>query len=253
MSLSTTALNALHRELGGRLVDFAGWELPVQFTGIIAEHQHTRQSASLFDVSHMGQVLIRPRSGNLTDAAAALETLIPASVAGLAQGRQRYGLFTHSNGRVLDDLMFAHHGDRYFLVVNAARSGHDLELLRTLAGVTVEHLADRSLLALQGPRAEEALAALVPEAAQLKFMDSQILTWDGVEVWVSRSGYTGRAPRQRTWPVPCWSLTGCCRPVSGPATRSGWKRACRCTGMTSAPKSRRLRLTWAGPSRRHGA
>lgn len=191
MSLSTTALNALHRELGGRLVDFAGWELPVQFTGIIAEHQHTRQSASLFDVSHMGQVLIRPRSGNLTDAAAALETLIPASVAGLAQGRQRYGLFTDSNGGVLDDLMFAHHGDRYFLVVNAARAGHDLELLRTLADVTVEHLADRSLLALQGPRAEEALAALVPEAAQLKFMDSQILTWDGVEVWVSRSGYTG--------------------------------------------------------------
>ena len=202
MSLSTTALNALHRELGGRLVDFAGWELPVQFTGIIAEHQHTRQSASLFDVSHMGQVLIRPRSGNLTDAAAALETLIPASVAGLAQGRQRYGLFTNSNGGVLDDLMFAHHGDRYFLVVNAARSGHDLELLRTLADVTVEHLADRSLLALQGPRAEEALAALVPEATQLKFMDSQILTWDGVEVWVSRSGYTGEDGFEISVPSP---------------------------------------------------
>ena len=140
MSLSTTALHGLHKELGGRLVDFAGWELPVQFAGIIAEHQHTRQSASLFDVSHMGQVLIRPESGNLADAAAALETLIPASVAGLKEGRQRYGLFTDEHGGVLDDLMFAHHGDRYFLVVNAARSDHDLGLLRTLEGVTVEHL-----------------------------------------------------------------------------------------------------------------
>lgn len=191
MSLSTTALHGLHEELGGRLVDFAGWELPVQFAGIIAEHQHTRKSASLFDVSHMGQVLIYPESGNLADAAAALETLIPASVAGLKEGRQRYGLFTDENGGVLDDLMFANHGDRYFLVVNAARSDHDLGLLRTLEGVTVEHITDRSLLALQGPRAEEALAGLIPDAAGLRFMDSRILDWDGVTVWVSRSGYTG--------------------------------------------------------------
>ena len=191
MSLSTTALHGLHEELGGRLVDFAGWELPVQFAGIIAEHQHTRKSASLFDVSHMGQVLIYPESGNLADAAAALETLIPASVAGLKEGRQRYGLFTDENGGVLDDLMFANHGDRYFLVVNAARSDHDLGLLRTLERVTVEHITDRSLLALQGPRAEEALAGLIPDAAGLRFMDSRILDWDGVTVWVSRSGYTG--------------------------------------------------------------
>ena len=191
MSLSTTALHDLHKELGGRLVDFAGWELPMQFAGIISEHQHTRQSASLFDVSHMGQILIRPKSGNLADAAAVLETLIPASVAGLKEGRQRYGLFTDENGGILDDLMFAHHGDRYFLVVNAARSDHDLGLLHTLEGVTVEHLTDRSLLALQGPRAEEALCGLVPEATGLKFMDSQILDWDGIEVWISRSGYTG--------------------------------------------------------------
>ena len=121
----------------------------------------------------------------------ALETLIPANVAGLKEGRQRYRLFTDEHGGVLDDLMFAHHSDRYFLVVNAARSDHDLGLLRTLEGVTVEHLTDRSLLALQGPRAEEALAGLVSEAAGLKFMDSRILDWDGVAVWVSRSGYTG--------------------------------------------------------------
>ena len=191
MSLSTTALHGLHEELGGRLVDFAGWELPVQFAGIIAEHQHTRKSASLFDVSHMGQVLIYPESGNLADAAAALETLIPASVAGLKEGRQRYGLFTDENGGVLDDLMFANHGDHYFQVVNAARSDHDLGLLRTLERVTVEHITDRSLLALQGPRAEEALAGLIPDAAGLRFMDSRILDWDGVTVWVSRSGYTG--------------------------------------------------------------
>ena len=191
MSLKTTALHALHSELGGKLVDFAGWDLPVQYSGIIAEHQHTRAAASLFDVSHMGQLVVRPESGDLADAAAALETLIPASVAGLAEGRQRYGLLTNDDGGVLDDLMFANHGDRFYVVVNASRAEHDIDLLRTLDGVSIEVLSDRALIALQGPAAEAALSRLIPAIADLTFMDSAILDWDGVEVWVSRSGYTG--------------------------------------------------------------
>ncbi|RRD04966.1 glycine cleavage system aminomethyltransferase GcvT [Arachnia propionica] len=191
MSPITTALHPLHVELGARLVDFAGWELPVSYSGVIAEHQHTRQAASLFDVSHMGQVWLRPTSGNLAEVATALERLTPASVLGLKTWRQRYGLFTDDNGGVLDDFMFANHEDRFHVVVNAARTEHDLALLRTLPGIEVEHLTDRALLALQGPRAEQALATLVPQATELVFMDSLPLTWNGVELWVSRSGYTG--------------------------------------------------------------
>lgn len=159
----------------------------MQFAGGVKEHQHTREAASLFDVSHMGQVLIRPAPGDIGDAAAALETLIPASVAGLAEGRQRYGLITTDDGGVVDDLMFAHHGDRFFLVLNAARTETDLSLLRRLDGVTVEHLTDRALLALQGPAAEEALCTLLPAVRDMVFMDSAVLG----EAWVSRSGYTG--------------------------------------------------------------
>lgn len=189
--MATTALHPLHEALGGRLVDYAGWQLPVQFAGILAEHRHTRQSASLFDVSHMGQVLVTARSGQQADAAAALETLIPASVAGLAEARQRYGLLTTDDGTVIDDLMFANHGDRFYLVLNAARTEVDLARLRTLDGVTIEHLIDRSLLALQGPLAATALVRLIPGVADLLFMDSVHLDWDSTTVWVSRSGYTG--------------------------------------------------------------
>ena len=202
MPLSSTALHGLHTELGGRSVEFAGLELPVQFAGVIAEHRHTRAAASLFDVGHMGQVVVRAVSGDLADAAAALETLIPANVAGLGPWRQRYGLFTTDSGGVSDDLMFAHHGDHYFLVVNAARTGHDLALLGGLPGVAVEHLTDRALLALQGPRAEEALSTLMPTAAGLRFMDSRILDFGGVEAWVSRSGYTGEDGFEISIPNP---------------------------------------------------
>ncbi len=189
--MKMTALHPLHVELGGRLVDFAGWELPVQFAGIIAEHQHTRSAASLFDVSHMGQVLVSATSGDVAYAAAALETLIPASVAGLAEGRQRYGFITTDDGGIVDDLMFANHGSRFLVVLNASRTDVDLEHLNRLDGVTITHLTDRSLLALQGPHAATALERLIPGAGELKFMDSVSLDWDGTTVWVSRSGYTG--------------------------------------------------------------
>ena len=187
-----TGLYDLHVEQGARMVPFAGWDMPVQFPmGVMAEHLHPRQRAGLFDVSHMGQVLVTPDDGQMATAAAALETLIPADVAGLAQGRQRYGLFTNDAGGILDDLMFANRGDHFLLVVNAACAEQDIAHLRTLAGVTVTPVTDRGLVALQGPQAEVALARLVPGVADMRFMDSTALEWDGVALWISRSGYTG--------------------------------------------------------------
>lgn len=187
-----TGLYDLHVELGARMVPFAGWEMPVQYPmGVMAEHLHTRTRAGLFDVSHMGQVLVTPNDGDMATAAAALETLIPADVAGLAPGRQRYGLFTNDAGGVLDDLMFANRGDHYLLVVNAACADQDIAHLRGLSGVTVTPVTDRGLIALQGPQAEAALARLVPGVAAMRFMDSAVLDWDGVALWISRSGYTG--------------------------------------------------------------
>ena len=191
MSLKTTALHPLHTELGGKLVDFAGWELPVQYAGILAEHRHTREAASLFDVSHMGQVLLHPLTGDASEAAAALETLVPANLLGLTPGRQRYGLFTDDRGGVLDDLMIARRPGHLFLVVNAARTDHDLGLLRTLDGVRVEQVTDRALMALQGPKAADVLTRVIPEVAELKFMDSVDHDWEGTTLWISRSGYTG--------------------------------------------------------------
>lgn len=187
-----TGLYDLHVELGARMVPFAGWQMPVQFPmGVMAEHLHTRAHAGLFDVSHMGQVLVWPEDGRIGTAAAALEGLIPADVAGLAEGRQRYGLFTAAAGGILDDLMFANRGDHYLLVVNAACVAQDIALLRGLSGVRVEPVTDRGLLALQGPEAETALARLVPGVAEMRFMDSQVLDWQGADLWISRSGYTG--------------------------------------------------------------
>lgn len=187
-----TPLHDLHLSLGARMVPFAGWEMPVQYPkGVLAEHLHTRAQAGLFDVSHMGQVVITPQDGDMAAAALALESLIPADVLGLAPGRQRYGLLTGDAGGILDDLMFANRGDHFLLVVNAARAEHDIAHMGGLGGVTVTPVTDRGLLALQGPQAAEVLARLVPEAADMRFMDSRILPWKGVDLWVSRSGYTG--------------------------------------------------------------
>ncbi len=188
-ALQQTPLHALHEERGGKMVDFTGYSLPVQYkSGIMAEHLHTRQAASLFDVSHMGQVIL---SGE--GAAAALETQMPSDVLGLSEGRQRYGFFTNSEGGILDDLMFANRGDHLFLVVNAACKRADIARLRAALepAVKVREVTDRGLLALQGPLAEPVLAAFDPDAAGMRFMDIRTLTLDGVEAWVTRSGYTG--------------------------------------------------------------
>jgi len=185
--LKTTSLTALHRVMGARMVAFAGWDMPLQFAGVIAEHEQTRASASLFDVSHMGQVVIEG-----ADAAAALERMVPQAVTTLAEGRQRYAFLTNATGGIVDDLMIAVHPGQLFLVVNAARTDVDLALLRDgLPGCTVTHVTDRALLALQGPLAARALGALVPEAAGLRFMDARQVDGRFGRLWISRSGYTG--------------------------------------------------------------
>ena len=186
-------LHDLHVALGGKMVPFAGYEMPVQYpAGVLKEHLHTRRAAGLFDVSHMGQVILRPK-GTLREAALAFEALMPVDVLGLAVGRQRYGLFTDATGGVLDDLMFANRGDHYFVVVNAACKAADIAHMKAqLAGACdVVPVTGRGLLAVQGPQAAAVLARLVPGAAALRFMDVAFLDWGGVELWVSRSGYTG--------------------------------------------------------------
>ncbi len=191
--LKQTPLNALHRALGARMVPFAGYDMPVQYpTGIIAEHLHTRTQAGLFDVSHMGQVRIAHRDG-VAAAARALETLVPADIAGLAPFHQRYTQLTTDSGGILDDLMVVNAGDALALVVNASRKDDDVAHLeaRLPAGCRVRHLADRALLALQGPAAAAVLARLAPEAAGMRFMTARALALDGVDCFVTRSGYTG--------------------------------------------------------------
>ncbi|MDE3123255.1 MAG: glycine cleavage system aminomethyltransferase GcvT [Paracoccaceae bacterium] len=191
--LERLQLHALHVELGGKLVPFAGYEMPVQYApGVMKEHLHTREAAGLFDVSHMGQVIVAAKSGRQEDAAAALERLIPVDVLGLAEGRQRYGFLTNDVGGIIDDLMIANRGDHFFLVVNASRKAVDIEVLRRgLPDCDVGPVETRALIALQGPEAERVLSALVPDAADFAFMDVGIRPWQGVDLWISRSGYTG--------------------------------------------------------------
>ncbi|MDS9466994.1 glycine cleavage system aminomethyltransferase GcvT [Paracoccus sp. MBLB3053] len=187
--LRRTKLYDLHIAQGAKMVPFAGWEMPVQYPmGVMGEHLHTRTKAGLFDVSHMGQVILRGEN-----VAKALETLVPADVVGLGQGRQRYGLFTNAAGGILDDLMIANKGDHLFLVVNAACVDQDIAHLRQLEaqGISVEPVAGRALVALQGPEAETVLSALVPGVEAMKFMDVAEFDWQGTTLWISRSGYTG--------------------------------------------------------------
>ncbi|MFO1175621.1 MAG: glycine cleavage system aminomethyltransferase GcvT [Paracoccaceae bacterium] len=192
--LKRTVLYDLHLGLGAKMVPFAGYDMPVQYPmGVLKEHLHTRAQAGLFDVSHMGQVILRPKSGRYADAALALERLVPVDVLGLVEGRQRYGMFTNDAGGIEDDLMFANRGDHLFVVVNAACKEQDVAHMQARLSDVCEvvPVTDRALVALQGPAAEAALSALVPGAAAMKFMDVAILPWAGVDLWISRSGYTG--------------------------------------------------------------
>ncbi len=188
-----TPLTAAHESRGARMLPFAGYLMPLQFpAGILKEHLHTRAEAGLFDVSHMGQITVRPKSGRLEDAARALEALVPMDVLGLAPGRQRYATFTNEAGGILDDLMFANRTDHLLLVVNAAHRAGDLAHLEAGLGETCEvEMLDRALLALQGPKAEAVLARLNPDVTSMRFMDIRALDFSGVPAVVSRSGYTG--------------------------------------------------------------
>lgn len=192
--LKQVPLHEQHTALGARMVPFAGYEMPVQYrSGVLKEHLHTRVAASLFDVSHMGQIVLRSRSGNLMDAALGLERLTPADIVSLGPGRQRYALFTVRGGGIFDDLMVANFGTWYFLVVNASRKHEDEALLHTeLQKICeIEPLTDRALLAVQGPRAEAILSQYAPTVASMRFMDAGRHSVKGIECLVSRSGYTG--------------------------------------------------------------
>lgn len=190
--LEITPLNALHRELGAKMVPFAGYDMPVQYPmGVMKEHLHCRAKAGLFDVSHMGQAILRA-PGGYAEVARAMEGLVPVDLMGLGVMRQRYGFFTNDAGGILDDLMLANRGDHMFVVVNAACKTDDIAHMRAgLSGVEVEEVTDRALLALQGPAAEGVLEALVPGVAQMRFMDVGIFDSGFGDLWISRSGYTG--------------------------------------------------------------
>ncbi|QXC51791.1 glycine cleavage system aminomethyltransferase GcvT [Agrobacterium salinitolerans] len=203
-ALKTTPLHSLHLSLGARMVPFAGYDMPVQYpAGVLKEHLQTRTSAGLFDVSHMGQVIVKAKSGNNEDAALALEKLVPADILGLKEGRQRYGFFTDENGGILDDLMITNRGDHLFVVVNAACKDADVAHMKAHLSNACEItlLDDRALIALQGPRAEEVLAELWTGVSDMKFMDVQEVSLHDVPCIVSRSGYSGEDGFEISVPV----------------------------------------------------
>jgi aminomethyltransferase len=194
LPLQTLPLDAWHRDKGARMVGFAGYHMPIQYEGIMAEHGWTREHAGLFDVSHMGQLTF---TGEGVDAA--LEHLLPSDIKGLKPFRQRYSMLLDDEGGILDDLMVSRLGDGAFdgadiyMVVNGATKYDDIGwMIEHLPDeVTMNHMDEQALLALQGPQAGEALASLIPETADLLFMQSGLFTWRGVSLWISRSGYTG--------------------------------------------------------------
>jgi aminomethyltransferase len=188
-ALLKTPLHALHVELGAKMVPFAGYAMPVSYpAGILAEHRQCRESAVLFDVSHMGQLRLVG-----ADAAAAFETLVPVDVVGLAEGKQRYALFTNETGGILDDLMLTRRSDHLFLIVNAACKADDIAHLRARIAnrCGIEPMPERALLALQGPKAGAVMARLAPALAQLTFMTGAEAKIAGIACFATRSGYTG--------------------------------------------------------------
>lgn len=187
--LHTTPLDALHRQLGAKMVPFAGYAMPVQYpAGILKEHLHTRASAALFDVSHMGQAVLMG-----DEAVDAFETLVPGDYQGLAQGKTRYTVLTNAQGGIMDDLMATRIEGGLYLVVNAACKDQDFAHIEagTKGRATLEILTDRALLALQGPKAGEVLARLAPDTADMTFMTFRQVDIAGIPCFATRSGYTG--------------------------------------------------------------
>jgi aminomethyltransferase len=180
-----------HRAKGARMVDFAGYSMPIQYEGIMAEHLWTRENAGLFDVSHMGQIQLT--ADDVAAPAKALEALVPGDICGLASGKMRYSLLLAEDGGILDDLMITNSHGHVYLVVNGAVKWDDIAHLREHLpdDIRMNHMQDYALLALQGPKAVDALARLIPEVADLFFMEASAFMWGGEALWISRSGYTG--------------------------------------------------------------
>jgi len=184
-----TPLNGLHLELGARMVPFAGYSMPVQYPmGLMAEHYHTRAEAGLFDVSHMGQLRLVG-----TDAAAAFESLMPVDVIDLPVGKQRYGLLLTDQGSIIDDLMFVNRGTDIFVIVNGACKVNDIAHIQARIGTRCQviPMPERALLALQGPKAVTALSRMLPGVEKLVFMTGASFNWQGSDLFITRSGYTG--------------------------------------------------------------
>ena len=187
-NLAKLPLDSWHRARGGRMVPFAGYEMPVQYQGIMAEHLWTREHAGLFDVSHMGQLLFH---GPNVDCA--LESLLPGDLLALKDSRLRYSMLLSEDGGIIDDLMATRRGDHFYLVVNGATKHGDIEQFekRLPRTVTLDHMKEQALLALQGPEAAAVLEAIVPGVGELSFMQASLFQWNGKPLWISRSGYTG--------------------------------------------------------------
>jgi aminomethyltransferase len=186
--LDKLPLDAWHRARGGRMVPFAGYEMPVQYEGIIAEHLWTRENAGLFDVSHMGQLFIHGR-----DADAALERLMPGDFRSAADMKPKYSLLLDEDGGIIDDLMATRRGEDFYVVVNGATKHGDIDYMqrRLPEDVVIDHMRQQALLALQGPRAAEVLETIIPGVSALSFMEASPFQWQGHSLWISRSGYTG--------------------------------------------------------------
>ncbi|MDV3257225.1 MAG: glycine cleavage system aminomethyltransferase GcvT [Sphingomonas sp.] len=187
-TLDRLPLDGWHRARGARMVPFAGYEMPVQYEGIMAEHQWTRSHAGLFDVSHMGQLLFHG-----TDVDKALESLLPGDLLSLKDGRLRYSMLLDEDGGIIDDLMATRRGDHFYLVVNGATKHGDIEEFsrRLPRSITLDHMKEQALLALQGPEAAAVMEQLLPGVGELGFMQAGLFQWDGKPLWISRSGYTG--------------------------------------------------------------
>ena len=185
--LDKLPLDAWHRSKGARMVPFAGYEMPVQYEGIMAEHLWTRESAGLFDVSHMGQLFIHGRGVDV-----ALERLMPGDFRDAKDMKPKYSLLLNEEGGIIDDLMATRRGDDFYVVVNGATKHGDIEYMeRRLTDVVIDHMRSQALLALQGPRAAEVLDAAIPGVAELGFMQARSFHAFGHPLWISRSGYTG--------------------------------------------------------------
>jgi aminomethyltransferase len=191
-TLQRLPLDALHREFGARMAAFAGFEMPIQYpSGLKTEHLNTRASCGLFDVSHMGQLLVRARDGRIETLQQELEACLPLDFDGWHTGTQRYSLLLNERGGIEDDLMLVNMGDEVRITVNAGNRAHDLRLLTTRCPGLDFELIDAALIALQGPQAEAVLAGLDPRAASLYFMEASALELLGAPCFATRSGYTG--------------------------------------------------------------